>query len=303
MKLSSATRFALILVMAWGCLIARLAWGQQGDSVDLAPFAPPLDQWDDMAAEDMAAAGYGHQPNCGCPECGSMIIEPHEAAGGFWGGGLPFLMFPTDVINFRHSATDGRYTGKGQPLHGTSWLNRPYEVGLEAGAFLMAGRVASHVRANNDLMAAIHLGWDWDHYWGTQVRVAWSTPAIGSGTTADPPDSSDIFIYDLSVLYYPWGDSKVRPYYRLGVGLTDLDYINADDLAQDATLFTIPFGVGLKYQTQRWMAWRVELVDNLAFGQSGTRTLNNFTLSFGAEWRFGGKPAPRWYSPSANQVW
>lgn len=281
------TRCWLQLAMILGCCAP--AWGQT--PVEQSPPNPfAVEQFDDNPSE--------HEASCACSEC-----HEYEWAEGGVEFAMPSLLSPADHVDFRHSSTDGRYFGKGQPLQGTSWLNRPYEVGLETGAFLMAGRVASHVRANNDLMAAIHVGWDWDHYWGTQLKAAWTTPAIGSGTAADPPDSSDIFIYDLSVLYYPWGDSKVRPYYRGGLGLTDLDYINSNDIAQDATLFTIPFGFGLKYQSQRWMAWRVELMDNLAFSQNGTRTLSNFSLTLGAEWRFGGKPAPRWYSPAANQVW
>ena len=244
-----------------------------------------------------------HEPGCHCPECEFYAHEQGWDEAAMWGHGLPALMLPGSGLAGSLFSASERHVGRGQPLHGTSWLNRPYEVGLETGALFMANRVAPHVRSNNDVMGALHLGWDWDHYWGTQVRVAWSTPAIGSGTSAAPPDSSDLFIYDLSMMFYPWGDSKVRPYYRFGIGLTDIEYVNTYDLEQDATLFTIPFGFGIKYQSQRWMAWRAELIDNLAFGQSGTGTLSNFTLSFGAEWRFGGKPAPRWYSPSANQVW
>ncbi len=297
MKVCSASLVALIWLLLIGCLGMSPCRGQYLEVADGGQFDPPPDGF----------AAYGdtdadREPGCDIPE-GEYATDSEWGTGSLWHGGLPALILPGTFIDLRHSSSDGRYIGKGQPLQGTSWLNRPYEVGFETGAFLMAGRVASHVRANNDLMGAIHLGWDWDHYWGTQARVTWSTPSIGSGTMADPPDSSNMFIYDLSLMYYPWGDSKVRPYYRLGLGLTDFEYVNDQDLDQDASLFTIPFGFGIKYQSQRWMAWRAELVDNLAFGQNGTRTLNNFTLSFGAEWRFGGKPAPRWYSPSANQVW
>lgn len=234
---------------------------------------------------------------CDCPDCHSEY-----PVGEGWGAGLTWMLRPS-LFDFKHSSTHGRWSGKGQPLHGTSWLNRPYEFGLETGALVMTGRVASHVRNNNDLLGAMHLGWDWDHYWGTQIRLAYTSPQLGSGTLSESPLSNDFFMYDISLLYYPWGDSRVRPYYRAGLGLTDFDYINDDDLRQDATLFTMPFAIGIKYQTKRWMACRFEVADYLAFGQNGTRTLNNFTITAGFEWRLGGKPQRRWTSPAAAQVW
>jgi hypothetical protein len=197
-------------------------------------------------------------------------------------------------LGLRTSLTHPRAIGLGQPLQGTSWLNRPYEFSLETGALIMANDPGDGSSKANDLLAAAQLGWDFDHYWGSQVRIAWSSPNYNTDVAPTSDSSNDLVIYDASLLYYPWGDSRVRPYYRFGVGLTDIDFVDIAGNSTSETLFTVPLGIGIKYQKERWMALRFEATDNIAFAQGGSNTLNNFTLTFGAEWRFGGRPAPGW---------
>lgn len=194
----------------------------------------------------------------------------------------------------RHSSTHGRAIGYGQPLRGTSWLNRPYEVNVDFGALIMTGDPATNVRRGNDFFTAIQAGWDWDHYWGTQVRAGWSTPELVSTSVANDDSADNLFIVDGSIVYYPWGDSKLRPYYRLGMGLTDIEFTNQLGRRQHELMFTIPMGLGVKYAKNRWLAWRAELANNLAIGSNEANTLNNITLTFGLEGRFGGRPNGYW---------
>lgn len=203
----------------------------------------------------------------------------------------PWLLRQFDL---RHSSTHGRAMGPGQPLRGTSWLNRPYALSLDGGMLLMGDRPAPNVRTDNGLFTAIGLGWDWDHYWGSQVRIGWASPELLNTLQTTVPNNDHLFIGDLSLLYYPWGDSRMRPYYRIGFGLTDLEYTNDLGRQQQSNLLTIPIGVGLKYQLRRNLAWRLELADNIAFGQNETDSLNNFTLTLGLEWRLGGRPDSPW---------
>ena len=206
-------------------------------------------------------------------------------------------------LELRSSKTHGRAMGPGGPLRGTSWLNRPYEVTLESGAFVMTSSVDDNVPAANDYFAALQLGWDIDHYWGTQVRVGWTTPDLANTTLSEGSTSDNLLLTDFSALYYPWGDSKLRPYYRVGFGLTQLEYSNDLGNRVDRTLLTIPFGVGLKYQFRRWAALRLELMDNLAIAQNDTNTLNNLTITAGFEWRFGGRPAGQWAWAGRGGAW
>ncbi len=115
--------------------------------------------------------------------------------------------------------------------------------------------------------------------------------------------SNNVLLYDLSALYYPWGDSRVRPYWRFGVGLTDIDFINPAGVREDATLFSLPIGIGIKYQTQRWLALRAEVVDYITFGQNSASDMQNLTLTFGLEWRFGGRPTNDWSAPGRRNTW
>lgn len=206
-------------------------------------------------------------------------------------------------LELRSSKTHGRAMGPGGPLRGTSWLNRPYEITFESGAFVMTSSLDDNVRAANDYFAALQLGWDFDHYWGTQVRVGWTTPELVNTTLNEGSSSDNLLITDISALYYPWGDSKLRPYYRFGFGLTQLEYSNDSGNRVDQTMFTIPFGVGLKYQTRRWAALRLEIMDNLAIAQNETSTLNNLTITGGFEWRFGGRPSSYWAWASKGGAW
>lgn len=203
----------------------------------------------------------------------------------------------------RSTATHGRAVGFGEPLRGTSWLNRPYEVAVDFGALVMTGGPANSVRGGNDLFAALHAGFDWDHYYGTQFRVGWSTPTLDNTAIAGEETSDNFFITDLSMLYYPWGDSKIRPYFRGGVGLTDVEFTNVSGARQQEMLFTLPFGIGVKHQFRRWLVWRLELMDNLALASNEADTMNNLTLTFGLEGRFGGRPTGYWAWSPRGYAW
>lgn len=206
-------------------------------------------------------------------------------------------------MELRSSSTHGRAMGPGGPLRGTSWLNRPYEVTFESGALIMMQKPATNVRKSNDYYAALQLGWDFDHYWGSQVRLGWSTPELLNTTQVAESSADNLFMTDVSFLYYPWGDSRVRPYYRAGLGLTNLEYTNDEAVRISETLLTFPFGVGLKYQFRRWAAFRLEIMNHLAIGMNETSTLNNLTVTGGFEWRFGGRPASYWAWAGRGGAW
>ncbi|MEO1495715.1 MAG: outer membrane beta-barrel protein [Planctomycetota bacterium] len=260
--------------------------------------AAPLHRANAVQEEGVMACPHcsGAPGACGC---GDPVVGLPFAGG----EKSPYKHWLIDQLMLRHSGTHGRAMGPGTPLRGTSWLNRPFSLGLELGGMLVTANPAENVRSNNDVLLAGSLGWDWDHYWGTQLRVTWSTPDFINSLQPTLPASDNLFIGDLSMLYYPWGDSRVRPYYRVGLGLTDIEYTQDDGFRRQDTLFTIPIGVGLKYQMRRWLVWRTELADNYAFGQNGTSDLHNLTLSTGIEWRFGGRRPDSWGWANRNQVW
>ncbi|TWT95996.1 hypothetical protein Pla108_30750 [Botrimarina colliarenosi] len=249
-----------------------------------------------MAAPNPVFAAPAGDAGCvGCQTAVPPFLSPPTEAGvGPWQSGPEPRPWIYRQLDLRHSSTHGRAMGPGEPLRGTSWSNRPVALSLDGGALLMGNRVAANVRANNDLLAAVGLGWDFDHYWGAQVRVAWSSPELLNTTQTALVTDNTLFISDFSLLYYPWGDSRLRPYYRVGVGLTDVAYTNDFGLKQNDSLYTMPLAVGLKYQINPKIAWRLEFADNIAIGQNETSTLNNLTITTGLEWRLGGPPPGYW---------
>jgi len=296
-------RFLCALVAMAVCSAASVAPAQMIDP-ELLP-APPADSQQPPLPAGSLLLGQQRQPgdfNGACTDengyeaydDGWTLTGPPQPGGGAWW---------YDWLGTRHSKTHGRAIGPGEPLRGTSWLNRPYEVAMDFGALVMTGRPNTNVRSGNDLFAAIHAGWDWDHYWGTQVRVGWSTPELDNTSIAGEDQADNLFISDVSVLYYPWGDSRSRPYCRLGMGLTDIEYTNNASQRQHESLFTIPIAVGIKYQFRRWLVWRAEFANNLAIGQNETSTLNNITLTFGLEGRFGGRPSGYWAWHPRGHAW
>jgi hypothetical protein len=159
------------------------------------------------------------------------------------------------------------------------------------------------VDQENDVFSGLRFGWDWDHYWGTELRMGWAAVAVSDRQVSPQPRSSEIFQADISAAYYPWGDSRWRPYLLAGLGIGNFDFVDDAGDRRDTTLLGLPFGVGVKYLLRQWLALRAELLDNVAFADSGLNSMHNISLTVGAEWRFGAEPPSYWpWNPSAH-VW
>ena len=251
--------------------------GDSQESEVLAPDAAKFDQWESICEE--------------CPE--EMHISHRDL--------LPFDWFRH--FGFRHSSSHGRSIGKGLPLKGTSWLNRPYHCDLFLGPLLGDDLIKNRVSQTNVLLGGLRLGWDFDYYWGSEWRIGWANPNADFTTPLIEPNDVKFLISDVSVIYYPWGDSKVRPYWLLGAGFTRLEFTDDLDLNQYSNLFTMPFGGGIRFRQHPWLAWRLEVVDNLAFGADNIDTMNNISLTASMEMRFGAKPATYWPWRTSRKVW
>jgi hypothetical protein len=183
-----------------------------------------------------------------------------------------------------------RHVGVGRPLIGTSWLNRPWYVGAFLGGMLADDLINDEVEANNSYFIGGRLGWDFDHYWGLEGRYAFSRPQLTDpgGDTLDDP-AREYFV-DVSLAYYPWGDSQWRPFFSAGLGFQTFRF--RDELGESVhqSLLSVPLGVGLKFFHSPNHTLRLEAYDNIAFGDGRLSTMQNFTLAAGVEFRFGGRP-------------
>jgi len=298
-----------------GCLLVLLA-------APMARAQKPLSVFDDDAmatpfagAESFAGAGLADCESCDADAAAfdqweSIVPDRDEVT---WDD--PRLK-PFDWVRhmgFRHSSTHGRHIGRGLPMEGTSWLNRPYHVDCFSGTLIGDDLIAGRVAQDNELFGGLRIGWDFDYYWGLEARFGWADPNIQINDTAlADPDLADTvqpardggyFVSDVDLKYYPWGDSKVRPYLLLGAGMARVDFVDDNAKRYNTTLVTVPLGGGVQFRQKNWLAWRLEVLDNLSFGADGVDTLHNISLTAGMELRFGSRPQSYWPWQSSRHIW
>ncbi len=272
MAFAQELEFALETDEAFADLEAQVSESQ---SEFCSPDAAQFDQWEDLVEESPA------------------MMSKQELSPFDW----------VRHIGFRHSSSHGRNVGKGVPMEGSSWLNRPYHVDWFLGPLLGDDLITNRVSQDNVLFGGLRVGCDFDYFWGIEWRLAWASP---NGSYAEPltdPVDVSFVVSDVDVLYYPWGDSKVRPYLLWGLGVTQLDFRDDTGSNRHATLATMPFGAGVQFHQWPWLVWRLELLDNLAFGADQISTMNNVSLSAGMEWRLGARPASYWPWRSSRKIW
>lgn len=206
-------------------------------------------------------------------------------------------------LGFRHSYTHGRNVGWGHPLVGTSWLNRPRYFGASLGPMWMTRSVADSVSRDTDIIGSIYYGWDWDYYWGSEFQLAYATPELTNSQAPDSDRGDRMVHWNYSLMYYPWGDAEIRPYWRLGVGDSKFDFPTDAGSRHDEWLLTFPVGFGVKYPWRRWLAARAEFVDLISLSGNGVASQHNLVLSFGLECRYGARPGSYWPWNPSSHIW
>ena len=204
-----------------------------------------------------------------------------------WGEHVPMIPrergkgFPRLALQF--SIPEERHQGRGDPLVRTSWINRPIHVDLLSGGLFTGELVTGSSNATNGILVGTRIGWDLSHYLGGELRLAQANVGLQGRY-----DTGDIRFYDVSVLYYPWGDSRFRPFTTFGLGISQYTFTDPLALPAKDTLLNVPFGLGFKYLARPNLALRMEFLDNLGFGSAWMRTQNNLSLTGGFELKMGG---------------
>lgn len=210
---------------------------------------------------------------------------------------------PWNWLGLRYYSKDGRNAGMGVPLVGTSWLNRPYYAGIELGPVWITDPPQADISHDVDLLGGLYIGDDWDYYWGTELAVERATPELTNSKKPHAERGDRMMIWTANMLYYPWGDSLYRPYWRCGVGAMEIDYVKDDGNRHDEALWAFPVGVGIKYPFRRWLAVRAEVGDTIGVGNSGVAAQHDWSLSFALEWRFGAHPKSYWPWNPSRHIW
>jgi hypothetical protein len=227
----------------------------------------------------------------------------------------------------------GRHRGLGHPLHCESWLYRPFSAGwfmgmVQGSPLVHDGRDASGdfrggVGQQRGFFGGYRLGWDFDYYWGCETRFGFGSIELFDTAAAKQAQQlrdahlapairnryehrrdTDLFVWDLDLLYYPWGDATWRPYLMIGLGTTHVNFEDRMGHTWKDTVFGMPLAVGLKYRCNDWLALRFEIADNMAFGGgSGLETLHNLSITGGMEVRFGGTRKAYWPWNPGRYYW
>ena len=153
------------------------------------------------------------------------------------------------------------------------------------------------------MFGGLRLGWDFDYYWGVEWRFGWADPDAARRRLVRRRSSGDYFVSDIDFVYYPWGDTKVRPYFQAGLGVRRSTRCATTARAQQATLLEHADGRRRAVPADAWLAWRLEIIDNLAFGGDGVDTMNNFAFTAGMEVRLGARPNSYWPWRSSRTIW
>ena len=245
-----------------------------------------------------------------CPECGQ---PPPEAAPHPWRPGERL-----DGALQRFFDPPVRFRGPGQPLLRESWLYRPFSAGWFLGAMQGGTLVDDWVSQGQGFLGGYRLGWDFHHYWGCEMRLAFGHAEIIDsqrakdaqkqaddqlGLAPDDPfrqrfdkrrDGDLPIVWDFAFLWYPWGDSAWRPYLLFGLGYAQIKFEDRLSQCWESNALSLPLGVGLKYRWNDWLVLRVEFIDTFLVPGNDINAVQEFSLNGGVEIRFGGSRKAYW---------
>ena len=132
------------------------------------------------------------------------------------------------------------------PVPWANWNAYPLSIGCFAGMVNGGPLIEDWVGTTTGFDGGWRLGWDVNPSWGMEMRMAFGSPQLYDSYRADqaltalddanglaPNDpqrarfdhrAGSLFQWDVNVLYYPWGETRLRPYFLTGMGLTNIAF-------------------------------------------------------------------------------
>jgi hypothetical protein len=189
-----------------------------------------------------------------------------------------------------------------------NWTAAPLSVGVFAGGMGGGALISDWVGTTGGFDGGFRFGWDVTPTWGTEMRFAFASLGLydsyaaklaylQQGPFSGPPNNhrnAELFQWDVDVLYYPWRETRLRPYLLAGLGLTDVNFNDRLGQSYQTNCLSIPIGVGVKYLCDSNLAFRLDLIDDIAMSNAHLDTQNNVSLTAGMELRFGGSRKMYW---------
>jgi hypothetical protein len=212
-----------------------------------------------------------------------------------------------------------------EPVPWANWGEHPLSVGCFAGAVNGGPLIDDWVGTTTGFLGGWRLGWDVDPYFGAEMRMDFGNPRLydsyradqaltvldtANGLAANDPArarydhrTASMFQWDVDILYYPWGETRLRPYFMTGMGLTNVAF--TDRLAEkyQITCLSLPVGMGVKYLCTERLAVRVDFLDDIAFTTDHLLTQQNLSVTAGVELRFGGSRKVYWPWDPGRSFW
>jgi hypothetical protein len=219
----------------------------------------------------------------------------------------------------------GRLKADCGPIPWANWTEHPLSVGCFAGVINGGPLIKDWAGTTTGFNGGWRLGWDMSPNWGSEMRFSFGSLQLYDSYRADqalasyddvrrlrPDDpqrarndfrNATLFQWDVDVLYYPWGETRLRPYFFTGMGLTDINFSDRLSQSYHSTCLSLPLGLGVKYLCSERLAVRLDCIDDIALSSNHLQTQNNLSLTAGVEMRFGGSRKVYWPWDPGRQFW
>jgi len=257
---------------------------------------------------ESSAAAAKIDPRCPCP-AESCDEEPQSG----WLCSRPLC------------ALFNRLKADSKPVPWANWSEHPLSIGCFAGMVNGGALIEDWTGTTTGFDGGWRLGWDVSPSWGGEMRFAFGSLQLYDSFRADqaltahdnangllPNDpqrgrfdhrNADLFQWDVDIVYYPWGETRLRPYFLTGMGLTNIHFTDRLDEGYHSTCLSLPLGLGVKYLCNERLALRLDLLDDIAMSSNHLRTQHNLSLTAGAELRFGGSRKVYWPWDLGRSFW
>ncbi len=136
-------------------------------------------------------------------------------------------------------------------------------------------------------MLSKRYGWDFADHWGLETRLAESWLYNSNKANPSISQTEQVLFWDMDLLYYPWANTRWRPYASLGAGIADYNFVNDQDHRVRRVTAQLPIALGVKYPLKDWFVVRGEVADYLTLPGEGLPSMDNLSIGGGVEIRFG----------------